>query len=82
MIKADTDGSAEALREALLQLPSDKVKLDVIHAAVGAITESDVQLAHASGAIVIGFHVRPDAPAARPPSSSASTCASTRSSTR
>jgi translation initiation factor IF-2 len=61
VIKADTDGSAEALREALLQLPSDKVKLDVIHAAVGAITESDVQLAHASGAIVVGFHVRPDA---------------------
>ncbi|HVH06403.1 MAG TPA: translation initiation factor IF-2 [Myxococcota bacterium] len=61
VIKADTDGSAEALRESLLQLPSDKVKLDVIHAAVGAINESDVQLAHASGAIVIGFHVRPDA---------------------
>jgi translation initiation factor IF-2 len=60
VIKADTDGSAEALRAALLQLPSDKVKLAVIHAAVGAITESDVQLAHASGAIVIGFHVRPD----------------------
>jgi translation initiation factor IF-2 len=61
VIKADTDGSAEALRESLLQLPSDKVKLDVIHAAVGGITESDVQLASASGAIVIGFHVRPDA---------------------
>ena len=61
VIKADTDGSAEALRESLVQLPSDKVKLDVIHAAVGAINESDVQLAHASGAIVIGFHVRPDA---------------------
>jgi len=61
VIKADTDGSAEALREALLQLPTDKVKLDVIHAAVGAINESDVQLAHASRAIVIGFHVRPDA---------------------
>jgi translation initiation factor IF-2 len=61
VVKADTDGSAEALRESLLQLPADKVKLDVIHAAVGAINESDVQLAHASGAIVIGFHVRPDA---------------------
>jgi translation initiation factor IF-2 len=61
VIKADTDGSAEALREALLQLPTDKVKLDVIHAAVGAINESDVQLAHASGAVVVGFHVRPDA---------------------
>jgi translation initiation factor IF-2 len=61
VIKADTDGSAEALREALLQLPTDKVKLDVIHAAVGAINESDIQLAHASGAVVVGFHVRPDA---------------------
>jgi translation initiation factor IF-2 len=60
VIKTDTDGSAEALREALLQLPSDKVKLDVIHAAVGAISENDVQLAHASRAIVVGFHVRPD----------------------
>jgi translation initiation factor IF-2 len=60
VIKADTDGSAEALRDALQQLPSDKVKLNVIHAAVGAVSESDVQLAHASRAIVVGFHVRPD----------------------
>ena len=61
VIKADTDGSAEALRDALQQLPSDKVKLNVIHTAVGAVSESDVQLAHASRAIVVGFHVRPDA---------------------
>jgi len=61
VIKADTDGSAEALRDALQQLPSEKVKLNVIHAAVGAVSESDVQLAHASRAIVVGFHVRPDA---------------------
>jgi translation initiation factor IF-2 len=61
VIKADTDGSAEALRDALQQLPSDKVKLNVIHTAVGAVSESDVQLAHASHAIVVGFHVRPDA---------------------
>jgi translation initiation factor IF-2 len=60
VIKADTDGSAEALRETLQQVQSDKVKLNVIHAAVGAVSESDVQLAHASHAIVIGFHVRPD----------------------
>jgi translation initiation factor IF-2 len=64
IIKADTQGSAEALRDTLSQLPTDKVKLSVIHAAVGAITESDVQLAAASAAIVVGFHVRPD-PTAR-----------------
>jgi translation initiation factor IF-2 len=64
IIKADTQGSAEALRDSLLQLPTDKVKLSVIHAAVGAVTESDVQLGAASSAIVIGFHVRPE-PTAR-----------------
>jgi translation initiation factor IF-2 len=64
IVKADTQGSAEALRDSLLQLPTDKVKLNVLHAAVGAVTESDVQLAAASSAIVVGFHVRPD-PAAR-----------------
>jgi translation initiation factor IF-2 len=64
IVKADTQGSAEALRDSLLQLPTDKVKLSVIHAAVGAVTESDVQLGAASSAIVIGFHVRPE-PTAR-----------------
>jgi translation initiation factor IF-2 len=64
IVKSDTQGSAEALRDSLLQLPTDKVKLNVIHAAVGAVTESDVQLAAASSAIVVGFHVRPD-PTAR-----------------
>jgi len=64
IVKADTQGSAEALRDSLLQLPTDKVKLTVLHAAVGAVTESDVQLAAASAAIVVGFHVRPD-PSAR-----------------
>ena len=64
IVKADTQGSAEALCDSLLQLPTEKVKLSVIHAAVGAVTESDVQLAAASAAIVVGFHVRPD-PAAR-----------------
>ena len=64
IVKADTQGSAEALRDSLLQLPTDKVKLSVLHAAVGAVTESDVQLAAASSAIVVGFHVRPE-PTAR-----------------
>ncbi len=64
IVKADTQGSAEALRDSLLQLPTDKVKLSVLHAAVGAVTESDVQLAAASAAIVVGFHIRPE-PSAR-----------------
>ena len=60
IIKADTDGSAEALKESLLKIDSEKVNLEVIHSAVGAVTERDVQLAHASRAIIVGFHVRPD----------------------
>ena len=64
MVKADVHGSVEALRDALLKLSTDAVKVDVIHSGVGAITETDIMLARASGAIVIGFHVRPD-PAAR-----------------
>ena len=64
VLKADVRGSCEALREALLKLSTDKVKVSVIHEGVGAIGESDVMLAKASGAIVIGFGVRPD-PAAR-----------------
>jgi len=64
ILKADTQGSTEALRDALLNLSTDRVKLSVIHAAVGGVTESDVQLAFASSAIVVGFHVRPD-PTAR-----------------
>ncbi len=60
VVKADTQGSAEALRDSLLSIDSDKVNLSVIHSAVGAVTESDVQLAKASDAIVVGFHVRPD----------------------
>jgi len=64
VVKADVQGSVETLRESLAKLSADEVKVSVIHAGVGAITESDVMLARASGAIVIGFHVRPD-PAAR-----------------
>jgi len=64
VVKADVQGSVETLRDSLTKLSADEVKVSVIHAGVGAITESDVMLARASGAIVIGFHVRPE-PAAR-----------------
>ncbi|HXG44361.1 MAG TPA: translation initiation factor IF-2 [Gemmatimonadales bacterium] len=60
IIKADQGGPAEALADALAQLSTDEVRVDVVHRGVGAITESDVLLAKASGAIIIGFHVRPD----------------------
>jgi translation initiation factor IF-2 len=60
LIKADQGGPAEALADALGQLSTAEVKVDVVHRGVGAITESDVLLARASGAIIIGFHVRPD----------------------
>ena len=60
IIKADQGGPAEALADALAQLSTAEVKVEVVHRGVGAITESDVLLAKASGAIVIGFHVRPD----------------------
>jgi len=61
IVKADVQGSVEAVRASLLKLSNDEVKVKVIHNAVGAITESDVMLAHASNAIIIGFNVRPDA---------------------
>jgi translation initiation factor IF-2 len=59
IIKGDVDGSVQALSDALLQLGTSEVKVDVIHRGVGAINESDVLLATSAGAIVIGFHVRP-----------------------
>lgn len=59
IVKADVDGSAEALTDALLKLSTDKIQVNVIHKAVGAISESDVLLASASDAIIIGFQVRP-----------------------
>jgi translation initiation factor IF-2 len=59
IIKGDVDGSVQALSDALLQLSTAEVKVDVIHRGVGAINESDVLLATSAGAIVIGFHVRP-----------------------
>jgi translation initiation factor IF-2 len=64
LIKADVSGSVEALRDALLKLSTDAIKVNVIHTGVGAITETDAMLAKASGAIIIGFNVRPD-PAGR-----------------
>jgi translation initiation factor IF-2 len=60
IIKADQGGPAEALADALSQLSTSEVKVEIVHRGVGAITDSDVLLAKASGAIIIGFHVRPD----------------------
>ena len=64
VIKADVQGSVEALTESLERLSTDEVKLKVIHSSVGAVTESDVMLASASNAIVLGFNVKADAKAA------------------
>ena len=58
VVKTDVCGSSEAIVESLKKLPSEKISVEVLHAGVGAITESDVQLAASSNAIVIGFHVR------------------------
>ena len=60
LIKADQGGPAEALADALGQLSNAEVQVEVVHRGVGAITDSDILLAKASGAIIIGFHVRPD----------------------
>ena len=61
LIKADQGGPAEALADAFAQLSTDEVQVEIIHRGVGAVNEGDVILAKASGAIVVGFHVRPDA---------------------
>jgi translation initiation factor IF-2 len=63
LIKADVQGSAEALQDALTRISTDEVKVKVVSAGVGGITESDVNLAAASGAMVIGFNVRADSAA-------------------
>ena len=63
IVKADVQGSYEALQQALTKLSTDEVKVNIVHAAVGGITESDVNLALASKAVVIGFNVRADAQA-------------------
>ncbi|MEK6650339.1 MAG: translation initiation factor IF-2 [Bacteroidota bacterium] len=60
IVKADVDGSAEALADSLMKLSTNEVKVHVIHKGVGGISESDVLLAVASQAIIIGFHVRPN----------------------
>jgi translation initiation factor IF-2 len=60
IIKADQGGPAEALADALSQLSTSEVRVEVVHRGVGAITDSDVLLAKASTAIIVGFHVRPD----------------------
>jgi len=63
IVKADVQGSVEALKQSLLKLSNDEVVVKIIHSAVGAINESDVTLAGASNAVIIGFNVRPDAQA-------------------
>ena len=65
VVKGDVDGSVEALADSLMKISHAEVRVNVIHRAVGAITESDVLLAAASGAVVIGFHVRPNLNARR-----------------
>ncbi|HKP52761.1 MAG TPA: translation initiation factor IF-2 [Chloroflexia bacterium] len=65
ILKADVQGSLEAISQTLGKLSTDQVKVNVLHRATGGITESDVQLASASDAIIIGFNVRPDATAKR-----------------
>lgn len=59
IIKADVQGSIEAVRESLMKLSTDAVKVNIIHGGVGAITESNINLASASDAIIVGFNVRP-----------------------
>ncbi|MBQ2839075.1 MAG: translation initiation factor IF-2 [Muribaculaceae bacterium] len=65
IVKGDVDGSIEALSDSLLKLSTEEIQINVIHKAVGAISESDVVLAAASDAIIIGFQVRPSLPARR-----------------
>ena len=60
VVKADTQGSVEAIVEALKKIESEKVSLEIIHSAVGTITDSDVSLASASNAVILGFHTRVD----------------------
>ena len=64
IVKADVQGSVEAVSQSLSKLSNEEVKVEVIHGAVGAVTESDVMLAKASGAIIVGFNVRPNPAAA------------------
>jgi len=61
IVKADVQGSVEAVRQSLEKLSNEEVRVHIIHGAVGAVNESDVMLANASNAIIVGFNVRPDA---------------------
>ena len=61
IVKADVQGSVEAVRENLVKLSNDEVRVNVVHGGVGAVNESDIMLAVTSGAIIVGFNVRPDA---------------------
>ena len=61
IVKADVQGSVEAVRDSLVKLSNDEVRVNVIHGGVGAVNENDVMLAQTSGAIIVGFNVRPDA---------------------
>jgi translation initiation factor IF-2 len=65
LIRADVQGSVEALKDSLVNLSNEDIKVNIVASGVGAITESDATLAHASGAIIIGFNVRADASARR-----------------
>ncbi len=60
IVKADVQGSVEAVKDSLVKLSNDEVRVNVVHGAVGAVNESDVMLAQTSGAIIVGFNVRPD----------------------
>ena len=60
IVKADVQGSVEAVKQSLEKISNDEVRVKVIHGAVGAVSESDVMLANASNAIIVGFNVRPD----------------------
>jgi len=64
IVKADTQGSVEAIVDALKKIESDKVSLEILHSAVGPVSETDVVLAHASKAVILGFHTRVDSNAA------------------
>ena len=64
VLKVDVQGSSEALREAFARLSNDEVQVSVLHCSVGGVTESDILLASASNAVVVGFNVRPEAKAA------------------
>jgi translation initiation factor IF-2 len=65
IVKGDVDGSVEALADSLLKLSSDEIQINILHKAVGAISESDIMLASASDAIIVGFQVRPSVQARR-----------------